>query len=140
MPDPEDPLGGGMEEGPILYDVGTAVDDARVALAPFLETILPAQEAELLRLCRGDRDLGEGDPLQSLLDFRQRPNRPRGQFKAQISLTSGTTLYSSTMGASTALKTSSTTSWKSFPSPSTRPVKPPSSNTSGPFSHAPINR
>jgi len=82
MPDPEDPLGGGMEDGPILYDVGTAVDDARVALAPFLETILPAQEAELLRLCRGDRDLGEGDPLQSLLDFRQRPNRPRGQFKA----------------------------------------------------------
>jgi mono/diheme cytochrome c family protein len=82
LPDPADPLGGGRMSGPILYDIGTATDDARVALAPFLETLLPEQEAEILRLCRGDRELGEGDPLQELLDFRQRPTRLRGEFKA----------------------------------------------------------
>ena len=82
MPDPDDPLGGGMASGPILFDVGTAVEDAHIALAPFIETLLPEQDAEILRLCRGDRDLGEGDHLQELLDFRQRPTRARGQFKA----------------------------------------------------------
>jgi cytochrome c peroxidase len=71
-----------MESGPILFDIGTATDDAHVMIGTFFESLLPDTEARLFRELRGDRDLGEGDWVQTVLDFRQRPSRARGQFKA----------------------------------------------------------
>lgn len=81
-PDPADPLGGGLVAGPRLYDVGTAIDDAHVILPKFFEQVLPKVDAEIIAKVRGDRDLGSGDPVQVLLDFRQRPDRKRGMLKA----------------------------------------------------------
>jgi cytochrome c peroxidase len=72
--------------GANLHDVGTATATANAVLGPYFESILPEKDAELLRLVRGDRALGPDDPLQLLLDFRPRPARPRGRFKA-LSLT-----------------------------------------------------
>jgi mono/diheme cytochrome c family protein len=72
----------GHPDGPGLYDVGTATDAAFVALPQFFESLFPPTESMMLSLLRGDRDLGEGDELQLLLDFRQRPDRARGFFKA----------------------------------------------------------
>jgi len=69
-------------EEPNLFDVGTAIDNAHVGLPTFFESLFPPNEAEILRLSRGDRDLGPGDRLQELLDFRQRPTRSRGELKA----------------------------------------------------------
>lgn len=74
--------GGGDPAGPGLFDVGTATDAAYVTMPQFFESLFPPTEANILTLVRGDRDLGEGDELQMLLDFRQRPNRARGFFKA----------------------------------------------------------
>lgn len=81
-PDPENPLGGGYAAGPMLYDVGTATDDAHVILAKFFERALPKADADILSKLRGDRDLGAADPVQQALDFRPRPERKRGQVKA----------------------------------------------------------
>lgn len=67
---------------PQLFDLGTAVDDAHVALAPFFESLLTKREATVLHALRGDRALGPGDPVSEALDFRQRPARARGMFKA----------------------------------------------------------
>jgi cytochrome c peroxidase len=53
-------------------------------LPTFFESLFPPHEAEILRLSRGDRDLGPGDRLQELLDFRQRPTRSRGELKAPM--------------------------------------------------------
>jgi YVTN family beta-propeller protein len=72
---------GGSRE-PQLFDVRTAVDDAHVALSPFFESLLTKREATILHLLRGDRALGPGDPVAEALDFRQRPARARGMFKA----------------------------------------------------------
>lgn len=77
-----DPWGAGSTAGPGLYDVGSATDDAHVGLPTFFESLFPMTEASLLKSLRGDRDLGDDDPIQALLDFRPRPNRARGLFKA----------------------------------------------------------
>jgi len=81
-PDPQSEYGSGKAEGPMLYDVGTAADTAWAMLPPFFQSLLPPLEAQLLEELRGDRDLGEGDFVQETLDFRPRPNRARGMFKA----------------------------------------------------------
>lgn len=81
-PDPADPHGGGLADGPLLHDVGSATDDAHVLLSPFFESLFLPEEADLFRRLRGDRDLGEGDRVQALLDFRQRPARAKGLVKA----------------------------------------------------------
>jgi len=80
--DPNHPLGGGMASGPLLYDVGTKTDAAGMLFGNFFESIFPPAQGEFLKLVRGDRDLGAGDPLQTMLDFEQRPDRLAGQFKA----------------------------------------------------------
>ncbi len=81
-PDPDDPLGAGLESGPALFDVGTATDSAGVLIGTFFESIFPPLEAELFGLLRGDRALGPDDRAQEILDFAPRPVRARGQFKA----------------------------------------------------------
>ena len=81
-PDASSPLGGGAASGPMLYDVGTATDDAHVILGTFFESLFPPLEAKLFKALRGDRDLGPGDFVQTTLDFRPRPARERSEFKA----------------------------------------------------------
>jgi DNA-binding beta-propeller fold protein YncE/mono/diheme cytochrome c family protein len=81
-PDPKNPYGGGVEKGPALYDIGTAVDDAHALFGTFFESILPPLDAQLFKELRGDRDLGPGDFAQETLDFRPRPSRARGMLKA----------------------------------------------------------
>jgi mono/diheme cytochrome c family protein len=81
-PDPQSEFGGGAESGPQLHDLNTATADAHAALGPYFESILPEKDAELLHQVRGDRALGPMDPVQTLLDFRPRPARARGAFKA----------------------------------------------------------
>jgi YVTN family beta-propeller protein len=81
-PDASSPLGGGAASGPMLYDVGTATDDAHVILGTFFESLFPPLEAKLFKALRGDRDLGPGDFVQTTLDFRPRPARKRTEFKA----------------------------------------------------------
>lgn len=80
--DPASPFGGGKSAGPMLYDVGTATADAHVIFGKFFEQVLPKADAEIIGKLRGDRDLGAMDPVQVALDFRPRPERKRGQFKA----------------------------------------------------------
>ena len=81
-PDPADPYGGGGDGGPTLYDVGDASDSMGIILGPAYTKMFPAAGAMLFAELRGDRALGDGDPVQALLGFRQRPNRARGQLKA----------------------------------------------------------
>ena len=81
-PDPDHPYGGGMASGPMVFNVGTATDSAQAILPQFFQSLLPPVESQLLAELRGDRDLGEGDYVQDTLDFRARPNRARGMFKA----------------------------------------------------------
>lgn len=81
-PASSDPLGGGDASGPLLFDIGTATDNAFVSLPKFVERTLPPLEKELITKLRGDRDLGTGDRVQEILDFRARPDRKRGQLKA----------------------------------------------------------
>lgn len=81
-PGPMVPYGGGDAAGPGLYDLGTAVDSAFAALPRFVESSLPPLEKELVTKLRGDRSLGTGDRVQEVLDFRPRPDRKRGEFKA----------------------------------------------------------
>lgn len=79
-PDPTDPTSGSMS-GPGLFDVGSATDNARVLTAPYFINSL-FRVAPTLAMLRGDRDLGDMDPIQKQLDFSPRPNRKRGLFKA----------------------------------------------------------
>lgn len=74
----------GTGDDPTVFDMGTAIDNAHVGLPTFFESLFPPNEAEILRLSRGDRALGPGDRLQQLLDFRQRPSRARGELKAPV--------------------------------------------------------
>lgn len=48
----------------------------------FFESIFPQSQSEMLKLLRGDRDLGPSDPLQPILDFEPRPDRKAGELKA----------------------------------------------------------
>lgn len=80
--DPNLPWQGGSDRGPFLYDVGTRTDSAGVLFASFFESLFPPEQAELLELMRGDRDLGPEDPLAAILDYQPRPFRPAGHFKA----------------------------------------------------------
>jgi len=81
-PSGSDPLGGGEDGGPGLFDLGTASDNDHVVLGPLFTSMLPPMAKQAFDLTRGDRKLGTGDPLQLQLNFRQRPDRARGQFKA----------------------------------------------------------
>ncbi len=82
-PDPTSPLGGGDPKGePMLYDIGTKTDNAHVILGTFFESLFPAGDAEIFHGLRGDRELGSKDPMQQKLDFRPRPDRDAGMFKA----------------------------------------------------------
>lgn len=81
-PDPASPLGGGAEEGPYLYDVGTFSEDSHVILGTFFESLFPPLEAQLFKALRGDRDLGPDDLVQQKLDFRPRPPRKATEYKA----------------------------------------------------------
>jgi DNA-binding beta-propeller fold protein YncE len=80
-PDPASVLGGGGP-APGLFDVGTAIDNAQVALPTFFANLLTEKEADLVRSIRGDRALGGDDSVQKILDFRPRPVRAKGAFKA----------------------------------------------------------
>ena len=82
-PDPEDKFGGANHErDPYLYDIGTKTDRAGVILGPPFAAIFPEPAGSILRLLSGDRDLGEGDVVEDILQFEPRPNRPSGLFKA----------------------------------------------------------
>ncbi len=81
-PSADDVYGGGADEGPMLFDVGTATDDAHSLRGPFFSSRLPELDRQIDVLLRGDRDLGDGDLVQEVLDFRPRPNRKRGEFRA----------------------------------------------------------
>jgi YVTN family beta-propeller protein len=81
-PDPDNKYGGGVEEGPDLYDVGTFSEDSHVMLGTFFESLFPPLEAQLFKELRGDRDLGPDDFAQQTLDFRARPPRKAAEYKA----------------------------------------------------------
>lgn len=81
-PDPDDPFGGGLEAGPVLYDVGTREDDMRLILPRFFAQLFPSPINTLYADLRGDRDLGAEDPVQTTLGFRPRPERAAGHIKA----------------------------------------------------------
>jgi len=81
-PDPDDPLGGGREAGPMLYDVGSRSSDMKLLLPRFFAQLFPSPTNTLYADLRGDRDLGSDDPVQEILGFRQRPDRVAGQVKA----------------------------------------------------------
>lgn len=75
---------GGAAEGPILFNLGTATPRAGSVLGGNMVDLLMSPEvAKRVKLTWGDRDLGEGDPLQLEMNFRQRPNRKAGELKAQ---------------------------------------------------------
>ncbi|MEZ4298236.1 MAG: c-type cytochrome [Polyangiaceae bacterium] len=80
--DPNNALGGGAEEGPYLYDVGTFSEDSHVILGTFFESLFPPLEAKLFKELRGDRELGPDDFVQQTLDFRARPARKATEYKA----------------------------------------------------------
>lgn len=79
--DPADPFGGGAASGPQLYDVGTSTKNAFVAIPTFFTSRLPPPANMLYELIRGDRALGDKDPVQMTLGFRPRPNRSANQFR-----------------------------------------------------------
>jgi YVTN family beta-propeller protein len=79
--DPADPLGGGVASGPQLYDVGTSTKSAFVAIPTFFTSRLPPPANMLYELIRGDRVLGDSDPVQMTLGFRPRPNRSASYFR-----------------------------------------------------------
>ncbi len=79
--DPTDPFGGGMTTGPQLYDVGTTTRNAFVAIPSFFTSRLPPPASTLYELIRGDRALGDADPVQMTLGFRARPNRSANRFR-----------------------------------------------------------
>lgn len=79
--DPTDPFGGGVAAGPALYDVGTMTQNAFVAIPTFFTSRLPPPASMLYELIRGDRVLGDKDPVQMTLGFRPRPNRAANQFR-----------------------------------------------------------
>jgi len=81
-PDPADEWGGGLDSGPQVYDVGTRSESAGMLFGNFFESIFPQSQSEMLKLLRGDRDLGSSDPLQPILDFDPRPDRKAGELKA----------------------------------------------------------
>ena len=81
-PDPGSELGGGVEAGPVLYDVGTLSEDSHVLVGPFFESLFPPLEAQLFHELRGDRDLGADDFVQQTFDFRARPERKASEYKA----------------------------------------------------------
>ena len=76
----------GPSKDPGLFDIGTKSKDMGVAAGAWTSKIMrigfDGKSADILDGIRGDRDLGEGDPIQKMLDFRQRPNRKAGELKA----------------------------------------------------------
>jgi cytochrome c peroxidase len=81
-PDPDDPYGGGAASGPALFDVGTAADDMKLILPRTFSQLLRQPARDLYAAVRGDRALGQDDMVQQVLQFRRRPERPRGMFRA----------------------------------------------------------
>ena len=83
LPDLDHPYGKGSEDGPVLYDLGTAVDWAQVGpLSTAFTRLFPPITREVMNALRGDRDLGPDDLVQERLNFSPRPQRDRGSFKA----------------------------------------------------------
>ncbi|SMF11879.1 hypothetical protein [Pseudobacteriovorax antillogorgiicola] len=74
-----------MGEEPALYNLGTGNLDHGVGSGKFFSTLIGISDSasqEIMEALLGDRRLGPGDPIQEILDFRQRPVREIGQFKA----------------------------------------------------------
>jgi DNA-binding beta-propeller fold protein YncE/mono/diheme cytochrome c family protein len=84
-PDASAPYQGATKD-PGVFDIGTKSTNMHVAAGIWTSKILKLGfdkgSAQILDGIRGDRDLGEGDAIQKLLDFRQRPARKAGQLKA----------------------------------------------------------
>ncbi len=80
--DPRHPFGGAGGNEPRLFDIGTGVDRTFATLAPVFEKLFPEPEAKLLAAIRGDKALGASDYAQQVLDYRPRPERAKGAFKA----------------------------------------------------------
>ena len=70
---------------PRLYNIGTANPNHGVAAGRFSNTLIglaDAKSKEIAEALIGDRALGGDDPIQAILDYRPRPVREVGQFKA----------------------------------------------------------
>jgi len=80
--DLDDEWGGGGKNEPMLYDIGSGVDVGFVTLGVIFERLFPKPEAALLKSIRGDKALGSSDYAQQVLDYRPRPERKKGEFKA----------------------------------------------------------
>ena len=70
---------------PRLYDIGTANSNHGVASGRFSNTLIGLADPgsrQIAEALVGDRPLGGDDPIQKILDYRPRPVRGAGQFKA----------------------------------------------------------
>ncbi len=70
---------------PRLYDIGTANPDHGVSAGRFANKLVglaDPKSQEIAESLIGDRPLGGDDPVQKILDYRPRPVRGAGQFKA----------------------------------------------------------
>ncbi|MBM4253955.1 MAG: c-type cytochrome [Deltaproteobacteria bacterium] len=70
---------------PRLYDIGTSNPDHGVAAGRFANKLIglaDPKSQEIAESLIGDRPLGGDDPVQKILDYRPRPVRSAGQFKA----------------------------------------------------------
>ena len=68
-----------------IFNIGTASANHGVASGRFSNTLIGFADSgskEIAEALVGDRPLGPGDPIQKILDFRQRPVRAMGEFKA----------------------------------------------------------
>ena len=70
---------------PRLFNIGSGSVDHSVASGRFSNRLIglaDAKSEQIATTLKGDRDLGPGDEIQKILDYRQRPVRKFGQFKA----------------------------------------------------------
>ena len=74
--------GGGGANEPIMFDIGTATNNAHVVMGKFFERSLDKKTAIVVSSVRGDRALGAVDEVQKILDYTPRPERKKGSFKA----------------------------------------------------------
>jgi len=81
-PNPDHPWGGASSNSrPLLFDIGTATESANVLLPSFFSSRLPPPANRLYDIVRGDRELGDNDPAQEILEFRPRANRAKGAIR-----------------------------------------------------------
>ncbi len=70
---------------PKIYNIGTGSKDHGVSIGRFANTLVGISDPlskEIAEALTGDRDMGPGDRVQEILDYRQRPKRLFGEFKA----------------------------------------------------------